>query len=133
MTLIFCVDNNFGLMFNKRRQSRDSAVLEDLKNCFAGEKICISPYSEKLFNEAGVDYMLCDDFTKCDGVCFVEDKYSPDLFNLADEVILYHWGKVYPADLTFDVDLLNTDFTLCDTNILAGTSHKEIKKERYIR
>ncbi len=131
MTLIFCVDNNFGLMFNKRRQSRDSAVLEDIKNCFAGEKICISSYSEKLFNEAGIDYILCDDFSKCDNVCFVEDKYSPDLFNLADEVILYHWGKVYPADSNLDIDLLNTNFTLYETDILTGTSHNEIKKEVY--
>lgn len=131
MTLIFCVDNDFGLMFNKRRQSRDSAVLEDIKNCFAGEKICISSYSEKLFNEADIDYILCDDFSKCDNVCFVEDKYSPDLFNLADEVILYHWGKVYPADLNLDIDLLNTNFTLCETDILTGTSHNEIKKEVY--
>lgn len=132
MTLIFCVDNNFGLMFNKRRQSRDSAVLEDIKNSFAGEKICISPYSEKLFNEADIDYTVCEIFNE-DGIYFVEDKYSPDLFNLADEIILYHWGKVYPADLTLDIDLLNIDFTLCDTDILTGTSHKEIKKERYIR
>lgn len=133
MTLIFCIDNNFGLMFNKRRQSRDSAVLEDIKNCFAGEKICISPYSEKLFNEAGIDYIVCDDFSECDSVCFVEDKFSPDLFNSASEVILYHWGKTYPADTLFDIDLLNTSFILAETDVLLGTSHKEIKKERYTR
>ncbi len=133
MTLIFCVDNNFGLMFNKRRQSRDSAVLADIKNCFAGEKICISPYSEKIFDEAGIDYILCDDFAKCDNVCFVEDKYSPDLLNLADKIVLYHWGKVYPADLNLDTDLLNTNFTLCETDILTGTSHNEIRKEVYTR
>lgn len=133
MTLIFCIDNNFGLMFNKRRQSRDSAVLEDTKNCFAGEKIYISPYSEKLFSETDINYIVCDDFNNCDGVCFVEDKYSPDLFNLADEIILYHWGKIYPADTIFHIDLLNANFKLCETVVLTGSSHKEIKKERYTR
>lgn len=133
MTLIFCVDDNFGLMFNKRRQSRDSAVLEDIKNCFAGEKICISEYSEKLFNEAKMDYMVCENFEKQDGICFVEDKYSPDLLSLADEVILYHWGKVYPADTKFDIELLGTGFALAEQTIFKGTSHKEIKKERYTR
>ena len=133
MTLIFCVDDNFGLMFNKRRQSRDSAVFEDIKNCFTGEKICISEYSEKLFNEAKIDYMVCESFEKQDGICFVEDKYSPDLLSLADEVILYHWGKVYPADTKFDIELLGADFTLAEQTIFKGTSHKEIKKERYTR
>ncbi len=133
MTLIFCVDDNFGLMFNKRRQSRDSAVLEDIKNCFACEKILISEYSEKLFNEAGVDYIVSESFENQDGICFVEDKYSPDLLSLANEVILYHWGKVYPADTKFDIELLGADFTLAEANVFKGTSHNEIKKERYTR
>lgn len=132
MTLIFCVDDNFGLMFNKRRQSRDSAVLEDIKNCFAGEKICISQYSEKLFSEASVDYTVCDNFNQ-NGIYFVEAQYTSDLLNLADEVILYHWGKVYPADVKFDIALLSADFTLEETTVLKGNSHDEIKKERYTR
>lgn len=133
MTLIFCVDDNFGLMFNKRRQSRDSAVLEDIKNCFAGEKILISPYSEKLFKDMGVDYEVCEDFEKQNGIYFVEDKYSPDLPNMADEVILYHWGKVYPADVKFDIALLSTNFALANSTTFKGTSHNEIRKERYTR
>ncbi len=133
MTLIFCVDDNFGLMFNKRRQSRDSAVLDDIKNCFAGEKILISEYSEKLFNEAGVDYIVCESFQNQDGIYFIEDKYSPDLLSLANEVILYHWGKVYPADTKFDIELLGADFTLAEQSVFKGTSHNEIKKEVYTR
>ena len=133
MTLIFCVDDNFGLMFNKRRQSRDSAVLDDIKNCFAGEKILISEYSEKLFNEASVDYVVCESFENQDGICFIEDKYSPDLLSLANEVILYHWGKVYPADTKFDIELLGADFTLAEQSVFKGTSHNEIKKEVYTR
>lgn len=131
MTLIFCVDNNFGLMFNKRRQSRDSAVLEDIKNHY--EKVYISAYSEKLFTEADIDYIVCDNFTECDGVCFIEDKYAPDLFALADEIIIYHWGKVYPADTRLDFDLLSADFKLAEYCLFKGTSHNEIKKERYTR
>ena len=133
MTLIFCVDNNFGLMFNKRRQSRDSAVLEDIKNCFAGEKICISTYSEKLLRETGIDFAVCESFENQDGIYFVEDQYSSDLLSFADEVVLYHWGKVYPADVKFDYELLGADFTLTETAFLKGNSHAEIKKERYTR
>lgn len=133
MTLILCVDDKFGLMFNKRRQSRDRAVLDDIKNSFAGEKIFISPYSEKLFNEAGFDYTVCDNFAECDGICFVEDKYNSDLLAVADEIILYHWGKTYPADVKFDMSLLSADFALAESTVFKGTSHNEIKKERYTR
>ena len=133
MTLIFCVDNNFGLMFNKRRQSRDSAVIDDIKDSYG--KIHISAYSERLFSEADIDYEVCEDFFNCDKntICFVEDKYSSDLLSLADEVILYHWGRRYPADVNFDIALLSTDFTLAETSVFKGTSHNEIKKERYTR
>lgn len=133
MTAIFCVDNNFGLMWNNRRQSRDSAVLEDIKNSFKGEKICISAYSEKLFSEAGVNYELCESLEKQNGIIFVEDKYNSDLLNLADEVILYHWGRDYPADAVFDISLLNAEFTLAESTAFKGTSHIEIRKERYTR
>lgn len=133
MTLIFCIDNNFGLMFNKRRQSRDRVVLEDIKNCFTGEKICISQYSEKLFKEADIDYTVCDNFAECDGIYFVEDKYNPDLLTVADEVILYHWGRVYPADLKFDMALVSANFALAESTVFKGSSHDEIKKERYVR
>ncbi len=131
MTLIFCIDNNLGLMFNKRRQSRDSAVIDDIKNNY--DKIYISAYSEKLFSESGIEYEVCGDFFTCgeNAICFVEDKYSPELLTIADEVILYHWGRNYPADVSFDIALLSTDFTLAETSVFKGTSHNEIKKEVY--
>ena len=31
MTLYFCLDDHNGMLFNHRRQSRDAAVLEDMK------------------------------------------------------------------------------------------------------
>lgn len=133
MTLIFCVDDNFGLMFNKRRQSRDSAVIEDIINNY--EKLYVSPYSEKLFRESNANYEVCEDFMNCDDtcVCFVEDKYTPEMLKIADVVILYHWGKAYPSDIKLDYQLLAADFTLSDSSQFVGTSHKEIKKERYTR
>lgn len=133
MTLIFCVDNNYGLMFNKRRQSRDSAVLEDIKNSFAGKKIYISQYSEKLFSEEGVDYTVCDNFEIQDGICFVEDKYNPDLLTKADQIILYNWNRLYPADVHLDFQIILDNFKLAENLIFKGSSHTEIERERYIR
>lgn len=133
MTLIFCVDNNFGLMFNKRRQSRDSVVIEDIINNYG--KIYISQYSEKLFKEIGANYEVREDFMNCesDCVCFIEDKYSSDLLKKADSVILYCWNRLYPSDVQLDYQIILDNFKLAENLIFKGSSHNEIKKERYIR
>lgn len=133
MTLIFCVDNNFGLMFNKRRQSRDSVVIEDIINNYG--KIYISPYSERLFTEIGANYELCEDFMNCEEncVCFVEDKYSPDLLKKAEQIILYNWNRLYPADVHLDYQIILDNFKLTENLIFKGSSHNEIERERYIR
>lgn len=133
MILIFCVDDNFGLMFNKRRQSRDSVVIEDIKNCFTGKKICISPYSEKLFKEAGVDYTICESFENQDEICFVEDKYTRDLLKKADSVVIYHWNRLYPSDVKLDYQIIVDNFKLAEALTFKGSSHNEIERERYTR
>ncbi len=133
MTLIFCVDDNFGLMFNKRRQSRDSVVLEDIKNRFEDEKICISSYSEKLFSESGIDYIVCDSFDNQDGICFVEAQYNPDLLAMADEIILYNWNRLYPADVHLDYQIILDYFKLAEALTFKGSSHTEIERDIYIR
>ena len=48
MKVFVCVDDGFGMAFNGRRQSRDSAVVEDiLATC--GGKPRMDERSEKLF------------------------------------------------------------------------------------
>ena len=50
MTLYICLDDRCGLQFNRRRQSRDAAVLEDIRSRLTG-KLLIEPFSEKLIRE----------------------------------------------------------------------------------
>ena len=51
MTLYICLDDRNGLKFNKRRQSRDAALLENLRSQLAGN-LLIDPCSEKMMQEA---------------------------------------------------------------------------------
>ncbi len=129
MTLILCVDDNFGLMFNNRRQSRDSVVVADIIENLEGAPLFVSEYTAKLFEN--FEASVTADFTK--GVCFVEDKYDNSLLENAEKVILYNWGRKYPNDIVMDIDYLKSNFTLSQTTILNGTSHDEITKEIYIR
>ncbi len=51
MQVIVCVDDNGGMMFNKRRQSRDRVLCEWVMRLSEGHRVYMSAYSAKLFSE----------------------------------------------------------------------------------
>ena len=51
MQVIVCVDDNGGMMFNKRRQSRDRVLCECVMRLSEGHQVYMSAYSAKLFSE----------------------------------------------------------------------------------
>ena len=84
MIIMVCVDDNNGMMFNKRRQSQDRVLRQRMLE-LAGEK----------------------------------------------KLILFHWNRVYPADLHSTLDL--SGWNLTETEEFAGNSHEKITQERYVR
>ena len=48
-----------------------------------------------------------------------------------DEIVLYHWNRVYPADYYFDIDLHG--WTLADQKEFKGFSHDKITREIWTR
>ena len=44
MTVIVCLDNANGMMFNHRRQSRDANVVKDILKTINGASLLIAPY-----------------------------------------------------------------------------------------
>ena len=50
MYIAICIDDNNGMMFNRRRQSRDRVLLDDLIK-LANGKLYICEYSEKLLSQ----------------------------------------------------------------------------------
>lgn len=131
MIVIACVDDNMGLAFNGRRQSRDSAVIARIQALSAGGKLWMSPRSAKLFDG---DVVPAEDFLLQAG----EQEYAftefvvPDFSDLRVEgLVLYRWNRVYPADLWLEVAL--TDWKLVSTSVFSGTSHESITEEIYTR
>lgn len=51
MTGIVCLDQEDGLLFNGRRQSRDRVVTEKILSLTAGKTLWVSAYSSRLFPE----------------------------------------------------------------------------------
>ena len=130
MKLIICVDDNGGLMFNQRRQSRDRKVVDDILNMTKDSKLYISGYSTNLFD--GADVVVSEDFC-ADALegdfCFVEDERANLLAKDANEIVIYHWNRVYPKDVVFSADLYKMGFNLEATEEFEGYSHEKITKE----
>ena len=129
MTLYLCLDDRNGLQFNKRRQSRDAAVLEDIRSQCTG-KLLIDPFSEKLIQEAGIPYALApekaEDF-------FAEDVPSEELLEQTKKIVIYRWNRHYPSDVRWEPDLATMGFGLTETTEFPGTSHERITREVYER
>lgn len=131
MKLIFCIDDNNGIMFNNRRQSRDSVLCERVAALCEGSVLWMSEYSAKLFEDADGLKADNDYMTKAgdDDFCFVEDLD----YSLEDctQVVLYKWNRHYPSDRYFEADLKALGFKLISKYDFAGSSHKKITEEIY--
>ncbi len=134
MKLIICVDENNGMLFNQRRQSRDRELIKHIKNLVWGKKLWISSFSEKLFEDV-CEYSLLDNeaFSSMgkEDFCFVENVSPKSLEEQVDEIILYNWNRNYPADTYFDICLDN--WQLVSENDITGSSHENITQRVYRR
>ena len=136
MIVIVCVDDSMGMLFNRRRQSRDRAVVEDILSVSKGNRLYMKEYSYPLFQELDVDHVtVASDFldkAKEGEYCFVEDTGAADCREKIEQLILYRWNRKYPADLYLDLDL-KKGWHLSRSEEFAGTSHEKITKEVYCK
>ncbi len=128
MKLIVCLDDNNGMMFNKRRQSRDRVLIENVLDFCKGEKLYTNEYSAKLFPENAVE--IFENVEQIgNSFCFAEDFTVNEEY--VDEIIVYKWNRLYPADIYFNINLGN--WTLIETVDFEGSSHEKITREIYRR
>ena len=134
MIVITCLDDDNGMSFNKRRQSRDEEVIKDiLEN--ADRKIWMNQYSAKLFEPFQPSKLIVeDDFFNClknGDYCFVESHNLKSQEDRIEYIIIYHWNRKYPADIYFDIDLKAEKWELVDAKEFRGVSHDKITREIY--
>ena len=134
MIVIVCLDDRQGMMFASRRQSRDRAVTEDILRLTEGQKLWINQYSAGLFqNKPGI--VVCEDFLQKAGdgeYCFVENIDLMPYKEKIEKIICYMWNRVYPADMRFDISLLN-GFKWLENTDFRGNSHDKIDRISYVR
>lgn len=137
MILIVCIDDSNGILFNKRRVSRDKAVCDDIISFCKDRKLYMKKYSYELFEAydgtaeihiAGEgDY----DISASQDVYFFCEEDADELAEKADEVIVYRWNRHYPSDIKFTkYDIIKT-WTLMEQTDFPGKSHINITKEVY--
>lgn len=129
MILALCVDDELGLQFNHRRQSRDSAVISDLLN--STDTLWIHPFSAKLFPSAPSvhieeNYLAV---AKEGQWCFAEDTAYLDYLDKIEKIILYRWNRIYPRDLVFTFP---GKWRLAESTDFSGSSHETVTREVYV-
>lgn len=137
MNVIVCLDNNNGMMFNKRRQSQDKLLRANIKDLLKDKLLYMNEYSYKLYKDIDNNNIkISSDFIhQCedDNYALVEDTMLKSYIEKIDNLIIYRWNRDYPADLYFDIDLKDEKWSLIETVDFQGSSHEKITKELYRR
>ena len=130
MMIIACVDLKNGMMFNKRRQSRDQMVRRDILRMIGDDKLWMNHYSYGQFQNDEGNFVVDEEFlqnAEGNGYCFVENCKLAGIH--MEQLILYRWNKVYPSDVKLDVDM--REWYLVSQSEIEGYSHDKITKEVY--
>ena len=135
MKIIVCLEDKKGMMFNKRRLSKDRILIEEIGQTLEMQTIWMNAYSYKLFESLNWQNIKVDeDFLQnadAKDACFVENQKLVDYKEKIDELIIYWWNRRYPADFYFDLDL--NDFDKMNETEFEGSSHEKITKQIYVR
>ncbi len=130
MILIACIDDRGGMLFNRRRQSQDRLLRQDLLEEAAGRPLWMNAYSRRQFGPAPENIHVAEDFAARAGegeFCFFEDVDPVPWLEKAEAVILYRWNRRYPADRYFPQPLAGRSVKRREE--FAGSSHDCITKE----
>ena len=133
MTVVLCADDRGGLVFHGRRQSRDLMVRADLLRLAGGRPIWMDPYSREQFTaEEQGDLRVSRDIlaqAEMDGLCFLELQPPQPYLERAEELIVYRWNRLYPADRR--LALPPPGWHLARREDFPGHSHPTITREVY--
>lgn len=142
MKAIVCVDDRNGMMFNKRRVSRDREVCRAILEMCAGKRLLMNESSSTLFMPLFKEYrnknldtpeIVTDSqyMTKAgdEDWCFVEDVSLKPYQNQIDTLVIYRWNRCYPAD--FHLDITTDRWQTVHCREFCGFSHEKITEEIY--
>ena len=137
LNIFICIDDELGMIFNRRRQSRDSKVISDMIDTARSEgaDLFALPFSEKLLS-AYPEFLISGNAISDagdDGYVFVEEPPLAPIIRSVKKMVVYRWNRLYPSDKKLDTPPTECGFSLISTTEFAGSSHDVITKEVYER
>ena len=135
MTVFVCVDDELGMTFFGKRQSRDSVVIKDMiKTARVARGVLVAlPFSEKLLS--GEDGVRIDADAIKNGAdfLFIENEALSPFLDKIDKLIVYRWNRLYPSDKKLDTPPEKNGFHLLLRSEFKGSSHDVITKEVFVK
>ena len=129
MILAFCIDDQGGwpLITGGRAGTGGWWPI-----CWRQPVFCL-PYSAGLFDPGAVTVTDNPGAVPADGILFLENADPAAYLPQAEELLLYRWNRLYPADLTLNGTPVQWGYRLQDATDFAGISHEKITRERYVK
>lgn len=136
MILIACIDDDYGMMFNGRRQSQDCLLRQRIIKLVDGAPLWMSHYSASQFAEDGSQINV-DDACMSEAAegeyCFVETIDPAPFQKWIERIVLYKWNRKYPSDMKLTIQVPGPDWILARTSDFQGSSHEKITEEVFER
>ena len=133
MRLAVCIDETWGMLFCKRRQSQDCLLRQRLLEEAGEGGLWMNAYSAKQF-EPSDKIRVDEDFLSKAGpedLCFVEDADLTPYIREVCQVRLYHWNRRYPFTEFFPREAFESRWHLESRTEFPGSSHETITEEVY--
>ena len=100
MIVLACADDNFGMLFNGRRQSQDRLLRSYILKMTEQSRLWMNAYSHGQFDKTA-SIVSDEEFlsrTPRGDFCFLEDQELLPYRDRVEKVILFRWNRRYPAD-----------------------------------
>ena len=136
MRVVVCISDGGGMLFNKRRQSRDVKLIENLSELLEDGLIYTNDFSAPLFEGSALSVLSVsnplDSATSGDTV-FAENLSLKDKEDKISSLVIYKWNRKYPADRYLDVSPEKLGMRLAETLDFVVKSHEKITREIWER
>lgn len=136
MNIYTIVDDNFGMLFNSRRQSKDRVLREHMLRECEDTTLWMNTYSSDQFELPLPGNVIVDDdfLDKAgeDDACFVENLPLTGFESRINKMFLFKWNRIYPADTWLDVRPGGRGWQLAAVEEFEGNSHEKITKEEWV-
>lgn len=136
LNVIVCVSDGGGMLFAKRRLSRDAVVISDVEKNVGDGVLFVSDYSAKLFEGSSLSAVCVENplaAASAGDYVFLEAKGISDFKDKVESLTIYRWNRKYPFDTKLDFSPEKEGMRLSESRDIVGKSHEKITRELWVR